>query len=506
MDKTITGSARAFRVLLAVLAALAMVTAAPPAAARSQQSKPAAVDRPRLSVTEVAVAGQTLSWRDCGDGLRCEQLTVPSDWSEWDSPSITLGLAQLPARDQARKQGVLVMHLGGPVPMISGLRRGHAAFAGLTEWFDVVTFDPRGFEESSGIACPIPAPFEPEWVSPDQATYEAYAERNRRFGQACTKAAGPLAGNLNSWQIAHDMDAIRAALGEDELVYYGNSYGTVFGQAYAELFRHRVGRMYLDSASDHTNPSVLDGLVPSAETSERNLHRFADWCARTASCALHGRDVLTIFDQVSATAAQQPIPAPAAGSQATVSASLIVARAIGVSYEQTWAGFAEALAEAHAGDASKFATQPPGGRDPDLSRIMICADHPYPSDYQEVKALEASLRRVAPRLGWAQAWVMAAHCAGLPATRTFPPHAFQTKGLPPVLIANGDDDHATPPEHGRRLAAQLPGARYLPAQGGHALYWMGHPCVREHVHRYLTTGELPPEGAACGAAPARTGS
>jgi hypothetical protein len=36
-----------------------------------------------------------------------------------------------------------------------------------------------------------------------------YMVKNRRFGQECTAAAGPLAGHVNSWQTVHDMDAIK---------------------------------------------------------------------------------------------------------------------------------------------------------------------------------------------------------------------------------------------------------------------------------------------------------
>ncbi|MEV4245896.1 alpha/beta hydrolase [Streptosporangium canum] len=64
----------------------------------------------------------------------------------------------------------------------------------------------------------------------------------------------------------------------------------------------------------------------------------------------------------------------------------------------------------------------------------------------------------------------------------------------------GEYDDNTPPQDSRHPAAQLPGARYLPAVGGHALYLGGHPCVREHAHRYLTTGAMPQAGAACGPA------
>jgi pimeloyl-ACP methyl ester carboxylesterase len=455
------------------------------------------------SAAPAQVEGSRLAWVDCGDGLQCGEVTVPVDWDEPDGARIGLGLARLPARDQAAKKGVLLVNMGGPAQQISVLRIAKSAFADLTQWFDVVVSDPRGFEASAGISCPYPAPLPEnlEWASPDQATYERYRTANHRFGVDCGRVAGPLAGNLDSRQVAYDMDAIRAALGQVKLNYFGNSYGTVFAQAYAQFFPRRIGRMYLDSVLDHTTRSWRDWLVPRAETMERNMVRFAEWCGGEASCALHGRDVLKTWDEVLARAAREPIPA----GDTTVNASRIASRTP-IGFEAEWPDLAHAIAEAHAGDATRFAEQPAIGRDPDLSRIMFCADFPYPTDYRVLKSWDAELREVTPHIGWVATWPMAHQCAGLPGTGTYPPHRLHVRGagspagLGPVLLASGEYDSTTPPQDARRVASQLGNARYLPVKGGHALYLSGHPCVREHVHRYLTTGVLPPGGTACGAA------
>ncbi|MET7338906.1 alpha/beta hydrolase [Nonomuraea sp. NPDC005650] len=454
-----------------------------------------------LAVGTPAAADTGLSWQDCGDGLQCGRIAVPADWAAPEGERITLGLAKLPARDPAARKGTLVLNLGGPAQQISILRQAQSSFTDLTRWFDVVVFDPRGFEASAEVRCPDPAPWAAngEWVFPGRAAYARYTEQNRRFGLGCAQAAGPLAGKLNSWQGARDLEAVRVALGERKLNYFGNSYGTVLGVAYAEDFPSRVGRMYLDSPIDHTDRSWTEWLLPRATTKERNLHRFAGWCAADRSCALHGRDALKVWDEVMARAAERPIPAPGAGAGATAGATLIASRAA-VTFEATWPELARSLAEAYAGDATRFAKPFPGAADPALSRITTCADFPYPAAYREVEAMERRLRRVAPRIGWTAAWPMANLCAGLPQKTPFPPHPVRPRGLPPILVAGGEYDDTAPPAHARRIAAQLDGARHLAAKGGHALYWSGNPCVRDHVHRYLTTGQLPPSGTTCGPA------
>ncbi|GLW06186.1 peptidase [Microtetraspora sp. NBRC 13810] len=444
------------------------------------------------------VTAMPLSWQDCGDGLQCAQIQVPADWTRGSGPKAEIGLAKLPAQDQARKKGVVLVNTGGPGEQITLLRQGTEYFTDLTKWFDVVIFDPRGFGRSTAINCPIPAPFATEWVFPGKPAYDAYTAKNRTFGEACAKEAGKLSGNLNSWQIAHDMEAIRKALGQAKLTYLGNSHGTVLGQAYAELFPRKVGRMYLDSVFDHTTPDLRAWLQPRAKALESNFKRFAAWCQSTATCALHGKDPVAVWDEVTAKARREPIPAPGAGPGVRISDTQIASRA-DFTHEATWERLAAGLERAQAGDASFFA-KVEGAPDPSLSRVILCADMPYPG-YHKLKELETALRRDTPRIGWRAVWPMANHCAGLPPTRTYAPHPIKAPGLPPVLIANGEYDDNTPAGDGRRLAAALPGARYLKAVGGHALYFSGHPCVRRHVHRYLTTGEMPPPGAACGPAP-----
>ena len=40
--------------------------------------------------------------QDCGSGVQCGSITVPSDWSEPGSAPIAIGLGRLPARDPQR--------------------------------------------------------------------------------------------------------------------------------------------------------------------------------------------------------------------------------------------------------------------------------------------------------------------------------------------------------------------------------------------------------------------
>ncbi|MHA6625351.1 alpha/beta hydrolase [Pseudonocardia sichuanensis] len=429
-----------------------------------------------------------ITWQDCHDGLQCGRITVPADWNAPEGPEeITIALGRFPARDPATRIGTVVLGPGGPNPLLFGLPRLAPQIGDLTRWFDVVVFDPRGMGESSGVPCPAAPPALPTWTEPDRATYDGYAAANQRFVSACTAALGPLHGKIDSWQVAHDLDAIRAALGEEKLRYFGNSYGTVYGQAYAELFGDRIERMYLDSVIDHTTTDVSEMLAPKAAVLEQNLHEFADWCAREPGCALHGRDALAVWDEVAA----------APGSEVLVGSAAVMVRR-----PDRWSRLATALAAAAAGDPADFApAPPPAGRDGGsvpggyLMSLATCADLPA-VDHEELSRITAELRATTPRLGWTEAFNTHGRCAGLP-TGTYLPRPIPEQDLPPILVAGGESDSATPPEYGRRVAAQLDDARYLSASGGHARYLSGDPCVRQVVDRYLVSGQVPAPGARC---------
>jgi pimeloyl-ACP methyl ester carboxylesterase len=417
--------------------------------------------------TGTVSADEGLAWRECYDGLWCAEVDVPAG---------TVPLLRIPARDQ--KLGTLLVNPGGPGAVIPNFAfPGYRdQFADLAARFDVVVFDPRGM----GVTCPTPNPA-PLPLPVTETAHREYAAANARFAADCVDAMGAFRGKLDARQVARDMETIRSRLGERRLHYFGNSYGTVYGQAYAELFGHRVGRMYLDSVLDHTRRDPVGWARAGAVTAERNLHRMARWCAEDAGCALHGRDVLAVWGRVLST------------PDAAVVVRWAAAR---IGDDRSWPALATGLAQADTGDTSAM-TPRPGPPDTRLARTAFCADFPYPDDFATLTRLEHELRAVAPRLGWAaQPWRVSGHCSGLPRIGLNPPAALPP--MPRVLVANGDHDPLTPAEHGRRVAAQLRGT-YLPAAGNHGLYLRGNACVRDHVHRYLWTGELPAPGTRCGA-------
>ena len=87
-------------------------------------------------------------------------------------------------------------------------------------------------------------------------------------------------------QAARDMDAIRAAVGDDKLTYLGFSYGTLLGAVYAQLFPTHINRMVLDGAFDPEQDPVANAYS-QAGGFELAFNHFSKWCkAHRSQCPL----------------------------------------------------------------------------------------------------------------------------------------------------------------------------------------------------------------------------
>ncbi len=90
---------------------------------------------------------------------------------------------------------------------------------------------------------------------------------------------------MTTAEAARDMDVLRAALGEAQLLYFGASYGTKLGATYAELFPDKVGRLVLDGAVDVSlDRKQLD--VEQAGGFEVALRSYVQNCVDNGDCFL----------------------------------------------------------------------------------------------------------------------------------------------------------------------------------------------------------------------------
>ncbi|MCA2220106.1 alpha/beta fold hydrolase [Nonomuraea aurantiaca] len=459
-----------------------------------------------ISGAASAAPASGLVWSACGPGtaaeLKCAELAVPVDWDAPSGGTITLTLARAAATGEGEAAGTVLFNPGGPggagVPALS---RSLPYFAGLRARMNIVTWNPRGGQ--SGEHLPLAScATGPAFATPeDRHEYEQAVKASARAVAACRNAAPKLFAHMDSASQARDMDAIRAALGEEKLSYLGNSYGGVLGASYARLFPQRVRAMALDSVPDQVS-SLATSERLQYEGLEKVFRRFVRWCPDSAECALRGTDAEEAWQDVLKRAERAPLRgAEAAGDRRYDGDDLKALAQSMVLREANWPAFAKAIATASGGDASGF--DPQGrGLPPQPSALLAvkCADG---FRYDGYRAYRAAVRRsvkTSPNFSGVRENVHLA-CSPWTAADVSNPFArLPARGLPPLLGV------APVYEYGsvRSVTGQVHGSVTIGYDGiGHGLYVNhGDPCVIRHVDRYLIDGKLPAPGTTCPARPA----
>jgi pimeloyl-ACP methyl ester carboxylesterase len=305
------------------------------------------------------------------------------------------------------------------------------------------------------------------------------------------------------------MEAIRAALGEEQLTYVGFSYGTLLGALYAETYPERVRAMVLDGALD---PSLSSAEVTAIQAIgfDSSLNAFFDWCrSNDDDCGFaSGGDPAVAYERVIAGIDAEPLPAEVNGERRTLGpgeADLGVAQTL-YAGSAGWPTLGGSLALAAQGDGSallelsdSYTRRQPNG---EYSGLMVafyaisCIDMPPPATVDDVERLAAATATKAPNFGEANAW-LGLPCTYWPVPPDGAPAPVSAPGAPPIVVIGTTNDPATPLSGATALADQLPDARLVVFEGeGHTAYGRSD-CVDDAVDEYLLTLNPPPDGMRC---------
>lgn len=225
-----------------------------------------------VGVTAPPAGADTIDWQPCTDsqfdrwkkvdgasldGFDCATFTRPLDREDPSGTEVQLAVVRLPATGTAaERQGTLFLNPGGPGQ--SGLGLSEIALLLPPEVraaFDFVTYDPRGIGASTpaikGPGCNIPKPTRPATGSVDwQRVLERRVAQVDRANARCYEANADLIDHAGTLDGAYDLDALREAVGDPKITYWGISYGTLLGSTYAQLFPDRVRALVFDGNMD----------------------------------------------------------------------------------------------------------------------------------------------------------------------------------------------------------------------------------------------------------------
>lgn len=258
-------------------------------------------DQPVLTSTAV----EELVWDTCPDDLprkaRCSWLTVPRDWAEPEtSGTYRIRVARIEARGP--RIGVLSYNTGGPGgAALDALGNLYSALPrDVRQGFDIVAFDPRGvgYSQPRLAECEVDSPEPPRTGPVDAGEFaEAYARAWEPAMVDCLERNADHANNLGTWQVVRDLDALREALGEERISFWGMSYGTTVGRVYAQTFPTRVRALLLDGAINST-PSIggymREHIWSDISAVERMLGAFGPSAVKTYHRALRYLDKRTL--------------------------------------------------------------------------------------------------------------------------------------------------------------------------------------------------------------------
>jgi pimeloyl-ACP methyl ester carboxylesterase len=463
-----------------------------------------------------------LQWEACGftpeavaAGVECARAPLPLDYDQPRGAQVEIAVGRVPATDPTQRIGSLFINFGGPGgPAVDYLQsQGAGIFGALNQRFDIVAFDPRGVGQSTpAVDCqvpPEPGPF-PPLPTPLNVDVKALVADAQAYVDACLTANGEILEHVSTANVARDMDALRAGLGEEQLSYLGFSYGTLLGSTYATLFPDRYRALVLDGAVD---PDLFlnhpaDEWEVTIASFEDALQRFLDACAadQVACSGFGGIDPLAAYDALLADAEATPIPVldfPADPTPVTADEIRVVTAQLLYS-KRAWGFLAKALAAAEKGDGTIFRQLVAllSGGDPafgDRFFAITASEQRWSTD------IDSYLKRGEDE--WTKFphfWFLGAY-SNIPYA-LWPKHdkdAFTgpfeaDPSAPRILVIGNTHDPATPYSEARGLTEQLGNARLLTMDGdGHTAYGGNSACIDSAADSYLVAGTLPAKGTVC---------
>jgi len=173
--------------------------------------------------------------------LRCGTFEVPENPDAPDGRRISLKIVVAPANDRAGADPVFFL-AGGPGQSATATMPIALGFLDeARDQHDLVFMDIRGTGDSNPLACPD---------ENDDLAARLEFTSDREVLTKCLAGLDADTRFYNTPRFVADLDAVRTAMGFEQINLYGGSYGT------------RLGLAYMAAHPDRVRSAVLDGLAP----------------------------------------------------------------------------------------------------------------------------------------------------------------------------------------------------------------------------------------------------
>lgn len=497
----------------------------------------ASPDRGRSSLSVPAPTPDPIDWSECGPGLDCATVEVPLEYTEPDGEQIALAVTRHRATDPEQRIGSLFINPGGPgvpatqtVGSIDPDSPASPFSPDVVARFDVVGMDPRGVGESGAVRCLTDEQRAEQAAADLDPTVPGGKPLGRLLADADTLTEGCLAhqspeflASLSTDNVVRDLDQVRAALGEEQVTFYGASYGTVVGPMYATMFPDRVRQMVIDAPVDTdlwlNDPLRL--LDDVARSNEETLDAWFETCRAEGveACPFGDGDPEAAFDALITQLEAEPLQVPPTegltpGGTLDGAVALEAARAA-AGARSLWPTLTAGLLAAQQGNGTALhfivanvTVAPFGGPYATLQEAhtaVRCADWPALTNLAAHRAAAKKIAARGERLGGRAAY-SALNCALWPVENEDRfTQELTGAGAPPILVVGGRVDNVSPYHWAQAMAERLEDAVLLTREGvGHTSYRTSGPCIDAAVDAALIDGVLPADGTVCDVVPPGT--
>ncbi|HSR65193.1 MAG TPA: alpha/beta hydrolase, partial [Xanthomonadaceae bacterium] len=295
-----------------------------------------------------------------------------------------------------------------------------------------------------------------------------------------------------------DLDAVRAALGVEQIDLVGISYGTRVAQQYARAYPRHTRALVLDSVA----PNTLYLGNEFAQNLEQALDLQFGQCGKVPACAQALGDPRSRLDALMARLRSDPPrvryrdastgqwredtlrPGHVAGLMRLFAYSPLASSVLPLQLKEASEGRYDTLmAMAHM-LRGRMAEQMAMG----MQLSVVCSE--------DAAGFKADPRADGSLLGNAFATELGAQCALWP--KGAMPAGFHEplQGEVPAMVLEGEFDPVTPPRYGKDVVRALPNARLFVLRGqGHNV--IGAGCMPKLVAQFLDTRDAKALDAGC---------
>lgn len=230
---------------------------------------------------------------------KCGVLVVPEDRDNPAGRQLELNIAVIPAIKRSPQPDPLFLLAGGPgQSAIEAYPAMIPLLFQIHEDRDIVLVDQRGTGKSNPLRCLTP---EDDLLSEEQM----YAKL-----KACPDTLDADLRFYHTEIAMTDLDAVRSALGYEEINIYGASYGTRAALTYLRMFPQHVRTVTLDAVVDSNFVMYMD----SAEDGQQALEAFFQRCEKDEACKAAfpklRSEFASLLDRLEETPAEITIPHP----------------------------------------------------------------------------------------------------------------------------------------------------------------------------------------------------